>query len=254
MALDIYSKQKELQQKIQEQQQRLANVGTKRNAYYDQQRDYRAANQGKNSQEYALANAEAESAAQGAQSAEKHAADVEIDKYQKQLDQENQRISVLKPFADLQGQQEMRAKQFRTAFPSILDSKLGTARTDMRRQIAEGVGNARAGYNSRGLLFSGLRAGAEGDVAADAENKLADTTVKTNQELNDQANQLDQDAIETGLAMGNVSKDLASTNEEYRKSLIDSLLQKDQARQQAIGGLLGTGAQIAGYGLGAATK
>lgn len=178
----------------------------------------------------------------------------QLDALKQKTADEDQRIKTLQPFDQLQQKQQMRADQFRQAFPSILDSKLSTARTDTRRQIAEGLNTTRANYNQRGLLYSGLRAGAEGDVAADAEKNYANLAVKTNQELNDTANQLDQDAIETGLTMGNISKDLASTNADYRKALIDSLLEKDNQRQQMIGGLLGTGAQIAGYGLGAAIK
>lgn len=253
MAIDIYSKQRELQKQLEDQQKRLANASKMRNVDYDRERD-RLGAQSKATKEYVDAYNKAEEAARGAGSAETHAANVEIDKYKKLLDEENQRIGAIKPFADLQEKQELRAKEFRTAFPSILDSKLGQARTAARREIAEGVGNVRAGYNQRGLLFSGMRAGAEADVGREAENRLAEQGVETQQELMDQANQLDQDAIETGLQIGNISKDLAGTSEEYRKSIIDMLMNKDQQRQQALGGLLGTGAQLAGYGLGAAIK
>ena len=257
MAIDIYSKQRELQKQLEDQQQRLTNAGSMRNSEYDDYvQKFKSGDANVQKQFGSLSNVQqkADEAAKGAQSAETHAANVEIDKYKKQLAEEDQRVNTVKPFAELQEKQEMRAKEFRTAFPSILDSKLGQARTAARREIADGVNTARAGYNQRGLLYSGMRAGAEADVGADAENKLAEQGVQTQQELMNQANELDQDAIDTGMQIGNISKDMAGTSEEYRKSIIDMLLNKDQQRQQALGGLLGTGAQLAGYGLGAAIK
>lgn len=254
MAIDIYQKRNELQNQFDEQKKRFDTAGE---TYQSDLQASKAKGQPGpmfSPVQVAANDLTGEKKAKGKYDAESHAANVEMDKYRKLMQDEDQRINAVKPFAELQEKQEMRAKEFRTAFPSILDSKLGSARTDMRRQIADGVNNTRAGYNQRGLLFSGMRAGAESDVGHEAENKLADTAVQTQQELMDQANGLDQDAVETGMTMGNISKDLASTNEDYRKSVIDMLLQKDQAKQSAIGGLLGTGAQIAGYGLGAAIK
>lgn len=265
MAIDIYSKQRELQQKLQEQQERAQKNQESLNQriaafqqrggpgyeYLDKAKSWDPVQTTDNEDFLSHVNKGVDI---GAYRAEKAAARDEITKYKKLLEEEDQRVGMIKPLADLQGQQELRAKEFRTAFPSILDSKLGRARTQARRDIAEGVSNTRASHNQRGLLFSGMRAGAEAGIEGEAESRLADEALATQQELEEQANQLDQDVIDTGFQIGNISKDLASTNEEYRKSVIDMLLNKDQARQQAIGGLLGTGAQIAGYGLGAAIK
>jgi hypothetical protein len=257
MAYDIYQKRNELNKQLEAQRSTQSDAQKK----YD---DYMAAIDSKDAgrirQHYGEflpeqhSRADLQNKAKQQFQSSKGYSDSVMGGLKEQVAKEEERIGKIKPFAELQGQQEMRAKEFRTAFPSILDSKLGTARTDMRRQIAEGVGNVRAGYNQRGLLFSGMRSGAEADVGNEAENKLADTAVQTNQELMDQGNQLDQDAVETGFTMANISKDLANTDDQYRQSVIDMLLQKDQQRQQALGGLLGTGAQLAGFGLGAAIK
>ncbi len=253
-----YSKRDSLQSSLQTQQKRIQDAQSK----YDQAtQTYKSGANRNNTVGYGpnLGTAPNQSQddynkAKGAYDAEKHSADVEIAALNPQIEEENKRIQTVQPFADLQQKQEMRAQQFRQAFPSILDSKLGAARTESRRKIAEGVNATRAGYNQRGLLYSGLRSGAEADVSANAENELADTAVKTNQELMDQGNELDQDVADTGLTMANISQNLAGNTNEYRQAIIDSLLNKDAQRQQAIGGLLGTGAQIAGLGLGAATR
>lgn len=252
MAVDIYQRRNELQSKIQGFDQKMKEVDDTFKREQDQINADPASSLvvpvGRN-QAY-----QARREAKGRRDAAYNWNFVERDKYQKMLDEENQRVSALEPFAKLQQEQLGRAQQFRQAFPSILDSRLGTARTQMRRDIAEGVGNVRAGMNQRGLLFSNMRAGQEADVGQDAEMRLADTAVKTNQELMDAQNDLDQQAIATGVTMGNISKDLASTNAEYRKALIDQLLEQDKQKQAAIGGLIGTGAQLAGMSLGAAIK
>jgi hypothetical protein len=254
MAYDLYAKKRDLEAQLAEAKKGVDSAYQDRKASTFLNPNYRTDDADLNARAQALKKQYAFGVPTGELQKRHQAAQAKYDELQRRVQDEDNRANTLKPFAELQEKQEMRAKEFRTAFPSILDSKLGHARTDMRRQIAEGVGNARAGYNQRGLLFSGMRAGAEADVGREAENKLADTAVQTQGELMDQASQLDQDAVDTGFTMGNISKDLAGTNEEYRKSVIDMLLKKDQDRQQAIGGLLGTGAQIAGYGLGAAAQ
>lgn len=245
-----YSRRDELNSQYAAQQKRLSDAQKR---FEESTKGYSSGIPGQGGSSQQLADTDYQRK-KGAYDAEKHAADVEISNLKPQLDEEESRIKAVSPFAELQQKQEMRAKEFRQAFPSILDSKLGAARTESRRKIAEGVGNTRASYNQRGLLYSGLRSGAEADVSQDAENDLADTAVKETDALNTQANELDQDAVNTGLTMADVSRNLAGTNSEYRQSLIDSLLNQDKQRQAAIGGLLGTGAQLTGLGLGAAIK
>ncbi len=151
-----------------------------------------------------------------------------------------------KPFEDLYGQQSERAQKFRMQFPSILNNQLAGERVNMRRNIASGVGDARKGYNSRGLLYGGLRTGAEAGVGADAGAKYAATVADKTKALNDQANSLDQDVTETGKVLGDIGNEVSGNTNASRQALLDSLMQQSQAKDEAIGGLLGGVGKLGG--------
>jgi len=176
----------------------------------------------------------------------------QLDAINSQLSQEQNKTDVLEPFADIQSQQIKRAGDFKTAFPSILDNSMSMARHGLRQQIAEGTNKVRAGANQRGLLYSGLRAGAESDLASQASDQLNKQKVDINTKLTDEGNALDQDAINTGLLMGQLSQNLGNVNNTYRQSLIDQLMGQQSQRDQSLMSLLGAGGQLAGTIAGSA--
>lgn len=151
-----------------------------------------------------------------------------------------------KPFEDLYQQQDARAKQFRMQFPSILDNQLSGERVNMRRGIASGISDTRKGYNSRGLLYSGLRGGAEANVGSDAASQYAATVADKTKTLNDQANSLDSDVTETGKVLGDIGNEVSGNSNSSRQALLDSLMQQSQNKDEAIGGLLGGAGKLGG--------
>lgn len=166
------------------------------------------------------------------------------------LDRQVEQASTVKKFDDFAGKARERSAQFRMAFPSIIENRMGMARSQAREQTEGAQGNVRRNFNNRGLLFSGLRQGAEADVAQDIDAGLATTRAKTQEEVNNAANALDQAAIDAGRTTAEVDMGFNQMNNEYRQSLLDAMMQRSQQQDALLTSLLGTGATAAGKAAG----
>jgi hypothetical protein len=158
----------------------------------------------------------------------------------------------LQPLYQFQNKQNSEYNQYRQAFPSIVDNIMAPARVQARQSIAQGVNANNQNYNSRGLLYSGLRAGGNADVANGVAGQLASTKASTNQTVQDQANALQNTAAQTGIAIANARSGYANTDQSARDAILQSLMGQDQANTQAQMNLVGAGAGLLGAGVGAA--
>lgn len=168
------------------------------------------------------------------------------------IDDQMQQDKSLQPFYDLQNEQKQRYDKFRMQFPSIVDNIMAPERVAARNNIAAGVNQNKSSYNSRGLLYSGLRAGGDADVSSGVASDLATKQTDANQTVQDEANALENQTAQTGLAIGNARSGYASTDNESRQAVLDALIGQSQQSDQAIGNLAGAGAKLAGAGIGAA--
>lgn len=112
----------------------------------------------------------------------------------------------------LQTKQIGQAKDFRTSIPkrasSLMTSKLDAAKDELAQRIS----GIREGYNSRGLLYSGMRAGEEAGARGDYAANVAQQRAELNQGLLDTANQMEDRAIDTGFGMAGMGSDLGAQN------------------------------------------
>lgn len=166
--------------------------------------------------------------------------------YDKQAQEEKQQYQTRKQFTALGNQAKQNADRYRMMFPSIIDAGMATARNDARRAQAAGTANVRAGYNNRGLLYSGLRAGSEADVGADVSNQLNAIRAQANQAALDKQNELDQAPLDIASAKNQYETNIANTDNAYTRTILDALMQKQNAQTQSIADLIGAGSQLAG--------
>jgi hypothetical protein len=157
-----------------------------------------------------------------------------------------QKQSAVNPFKELAQKAKGRAEQFKMAFPSILQNRLSPVKQRLRDETASKVAGAREGFNSRGLLFSGMRAGEEAAAASGADQQLAQEQARVQEELQGQQSQLDQDAIDSLMNVSQVEQGYDQADNAYRQSLLDALMEKSRRSDETLGGLLGAGGQLAG--------
>jgi len=92
------------------------------------------------------------------------------------------------------------AKRFRSGLPQYKREKYGIAAEQGREELNENLGLIRKSANSRGLLFSGLRQGAEAGSRAKTAAMLAQQKADINREAEDLASAKEYTAGTVGLA------------------------------------------------------
>lgn len=134
--------------------------------------------------------------------------------------------------------QLQRAGDFRKNLPSLAERQFGLAREQGLRGLADQIQGVRAGANRRGLLYSGLRQGAEGAARAGAAGELAQARAGINQNLENQAQQFEQQAVGAGLGDLGYKTDQATT--AYKQALQNRQLkqQKIRAEGEQIGNII----------------
>lgn len=174
----------------------------------------------------------------------------QLEKEQADIDRQYEQAGTVKKFSDLAGKARERSAQFRMNFPSIIENRMGQARSQARDTTSMAQNQVRAGFNNRGLLFSGLRQGGEADAAQEVDGQLAQARTKIQDETQSAANQLDQDAIDAARQTAEIDAAYNDQNNEFRQALLDATMQRSQQNDALVGSLLGTGGQILGAGVG----
>lgn len=85
-----------------------------------------------------------------------------------------------------------KAKDFRTNIPNYTNTAISGATDTSRAGLANDIEAVKTNANSRGLLYSGVKAQGEGLATANASGKLAGNIQNINTKANSQADQLDQ--------------------------------------------------------------
>jgi hypothetical protein len=145
-------------------------------------------------------------------------------------------------FKQLAENASSQASGFRSRMPAMAEeaqtANLGAA----RRQLAGGLADVRSGYNQRGLLYSGLRQGAEADVVGESAARLAAARRELNQGLEDQAFSLDANAADAGLRAQGMES-------ESMDSALERALARAGEKRKAIAGLGEAGGSLIGTSL-----
>lgn len=93
------------------------------------------------------------------------------------------------------GDQLKKAQQFREGIPVLANERMGVEAQGARRELAGNLAGIKQSANSRGLLYSGLREGAEADTRGGYAAALAQRRSQLNQEMDDQATDMEQTAL-----------------------------------------------------------
>lgn len=101
-----------------------------------------------------------------------------------------------------------------------------------RMQLAQGLAGVRTGANSRGLLYSGLRQGAEENLRDRTAGQMAQYRTNVNQAADDKVNDYAGQQANLGLQQQN-SENQARLN-DYQMAL------KDRGQRQATGAAIGS--------------
>lgn len=143
------------------------------------------------------------------------------------------------PGADeLRGQMQKQnayAKELQANQPGLMERQASIQRGQGRGALAGAMAGNRQNFNSRGLLFSGLRKGAESGLQAQGASNLAGGISESNRGVMDQTNAARQAAIGTG-------QQVANLDQQRESNRVEALMQALGKRSEAMGS--------AGRGLG----
>lgn len=140
-------------------------------------------------------------------------------------------------------EQAVQAKKFRAQMGDMSQKQYQQAEDTSRRGLAESMSGIKQGASQRGLLYSGLRSGAEANAASGAQSDLAAQRAEINQNLENTAQGMEQGALQSG--MQRYGTQLQQSSDTYQQALQKM---KDQQAQQA--GIMGAAGSVGGMLLG----
>lgn len=92
------------------------------------------------------------------------------------------------------------ANQYRQDMPGLMKEQEDVLQSDANKAINTGVEGERTNYNNRGLLYSGMRQGAEADVKGRVASELARSTADVRKGYEDTARAKESVATQVGLS------------------------------------------------------
>lgn len=140
-------------------------------------------------------------------------------------------------YQQLLQQQQGLARDFRNNIPQLADSFMGQVAEVAKKQLATQMENTRQSYNSRGLLYSTARLGAEASNREGEASDLATKRASINSNLNDEADTLDKQALDTGFNLASMGQTAASQNTTQQSAYLDQALKNQQQQAASLGGL-----------------
>lgn len=101
----------------------------------------------------------------------------------------------------LKNKQTAAAKDFRSNLTENKSQAAQKLQGDANRYMNKNLDDSQNSMNQRGLLYSGINAGNQGSIRADAGAKLGSAITQSNTSYDTQADQLDSDAVNTGIGI-----------------------------------------------------
>lgn len=143
------------------------------------------------------------------------------------------------------------AKDFRNHIPQLAETFMGQVAEVNKRNLANEIDRTQKNYNQRGLLYSTARLGAEANDRERSASDLAQKRYDVNSQLNSEADKLDQNAIDAGVAMASYGQQVAGANTQFTDDFTKALLKRQQNQADTFGnaasGLLGAAGYAGGY-------
>lgn len=135
------------------------------------------------------------------------------------------------------------AQAFRDKLPQYKDEAFRVQEDSAKQGLAGDLAGVRKAANSRGLLYSGLRDGAEAGTLGDFYANQSAEKAKINQSAEDVARGMEEKAI--GMGMENQQQQQAAQDRIY-----DMALQARAGKQAGQGGIMGAVGKLGGGLLG----
>lgn len=142
--------------------------------------------------------------------------------------------------AAIRDKQIKEAQDFRTNLDSEKNATFRNVESASRDQLSGDISQINKNYNKRGLLYSGMREGAEAGAQANRAAGLAEAKTGINRSLEEQANEMEKQALMGGMDYWQGAKAI-------QDSAFNEAMQKMASRRAALGGL----GSIAGSLIGA---
>lgn len=98
------------------------------------------------------------------------------------------------------------AQEYREKAPGLAEQRYALAGDQARRGLQGDIKQIGTSANSRGLLYSGLRQGAEAQAGQQAASGLAQRRASIIGDVEGQQNQMDRSAIQSGLNVQNIEQ------------------------------------------------
>lgn len=134
------------------------------------------------------------------------------------------------------------ANQFRAGLPQFKQDQMGLATQQGKLDLANSIAKTRSNLSGRGLLYGGMRQGAEAKQQAGLASDLANKQVDINQAADQTANQLDY-----GAAMA--AQGLRDIEQGRQNAMYDAMYNKSMGQQQMFNSLLSGGSAVGGAAL-----
>lgn len=103
------------------------------------------------------------------------------------------------------------AQNYRSGASNLKQEQGVQSEENTRQDLAQKLADVRSGANRRGLLYSGLRQGAERGAGSDAASTMASSRMNINNAVDDQANALDSQALNSAFQVQQMQQDLNDT-------------------------------------------
>lgn len=143
----------------------------------------------------------------------------------------------------MQKQAQDRAKAFRDNMGNVRKEQEGLAEEQARSGLATKIAGNKASFAGRGLLYSGMKQGADVDAATESSANLAQQKVGIGQALESQAQDLENQALGAGMSVAGLQSQALTQKMAFEQA-------KQQQRGAVLGSLFGAAGQIGGGYLG----
>lgn len=136
--------------------------------------------------------------------------------------------------SQLQQQQQQQAKDFRANMPNMVRMMSENLKSQANQGLSEGLRQTKSDYNTRGLLYSGMRQGKEAQLRGKAQAGLAAGISGINADVENAAHTMDAQAVETGVG-------IQQTQQAIQNQIYSQAMARMSGNNQMISSALGTG-------------
>lgn len=135
---------------------------------------------------------------------------------------------------DIKNEQIKNAQQFRSNLPTLKNNMSEGLRVNQNQNMSGQLGQAKESQNRRGLLYGGMAQGQNAGIRSNAASNLAGAISQSNNALENAANTLDAQAIDTAHGI-----------QQNQQAIQDNIYAQAQARLNGQNSMIGNLASTA---------